>query len=220
MFYFRSQLKGFYAMRSVSGVFIQLIVLIFMITPIKNVLAQETTSAAQANEKKAYIIDDLSIFMRSGAGPQYRLLGTITAGTQVNIVDEPKNDFQKIIDDKGRTGWIEVKYLQQKPGLRYVIAELNAQLASKDEQIAQLHNTVSENEQKIAKLVSSNQQLSKQLTTMTKKYNETQKALDQHDTTVQKQWFFNGAIVLGIGLILGLILPRLGHRRANLNSWK
>jgi len=220
MFYFRLKLKGFYVMRSASGVFIQLIMLIFIIMPIKHTYAQATTSTVQPDKKQAYIIDDLFIFMRSGAGSQYRLLGTITAGTQVSLLDEAKNDFQKIMDDKGRIGWIEVKYLQRKPGLRYVIAELNAQLATKDEQINNLKNTLTANDQKTNKLTKSNQQLTQQLTAITKKFNHVQKELDQHDTTVKRQWFFNGAIVLGIGLILGLILPKLGRRRASMDSWK
>jgi SH3 domain protein len=37
---------------------------------------------------------------------------------------------------------------------------------------------------------------------------------------ILKEWFFTGAIVLGIGLILGLILPKLFTRKRNtMQSW-
>lgn len=209
-------------MRLVSGILMSLCFLYFLLLPVNNVLAQEIApTESTSNQQQAYIIDDLYIFMRSGAGPQYRLLGSITAGTQVTLLEAVQNDYQKIIDDKGRTGWVEVKYLQKNPGLRYVIAELNAQLADKDEQIHKLKSTVATKDSQLTKLTASTAQLTQQLKQVTKQLSSAQSALEQQDTTIQKQWFFNGAIVLGVGLILGLILPRLGgRRRTSMESWK
>ena len=49
---------------------------------------------------------------------------------------------------------------------------------------------------------------------------KTQSKVKNQDTDIKKQWFFNGAIVLGIGLILGLILPKFfARRRSNMDSW-
>lgn len=206
-------------MRALLGILITSFFLYLFLSPVNSLLAQEV--APKHNDQQAYIIDDLYIFMRSGAGSQYRLLGSITAGTQVTLLDEAQNDYQKIIDDKGRTGWVEIKYLQKTPGLRYVIAELNAQLADKDEQIQKLKSSLTDKNLQLNKLTSSTEQLSKRLQVVTKQLASAQQALDQQDTSTQKQWFFNGAIVLGIGLILGLILPRLGgRRRASMASWK
>jgi SH3 domain protein len=45
--------------------------------------------------------------------------------------------------------------------------------------------------------------------------------LKDQDTNIKKEWFFNGAIVLVIGLLLGLILPRLAARRkGSMDNWK
>ena len=209
-------------MRLVSGILISFCALCFFLLPVKNVLAQEASPSKNlANEPQAYIIDDLYIFMRSGAGSQYRLLGSINAGTQVTLLEAVQNGYQKIIDDKGRSGWVEVKYLQKSPGLRYVIAELNAQLADKEDQIQKLKTLVDTKDLQLSKLTASTEQLTKQLKLITKQLNSAQNALEKQDTSIQKQWFYNGAIVLGIGLILGLILPRLGgRRRSSMASWK
>ena len=49
---------------------------------------------------------------------------------------------------------------------------------------------------------------------------QTKSQLKNQDTDIKKQWFFNGAIVLGIGLLFGLILPRLfSKRKANMENW-
>ncbi|MBL4908929.1 MAG: TIGR04211 family SH3 domain-containing protein [Alteromonadaceae bacterium] len=169
----------------------------------------------------AYISDELFIFMRSGAGKQYRLLGSITAGSAITLIDEVTDGFQKIIDDKGRSGWIEEQYISKKPSLRSVIAELNAQIADKDETIKNFDTSLNGNQQKITYLAKMNSNLKLKITSLKKQLTTNQAKVQQHDNSTQKQWFFNGAIVLGIGLLLGLLLPRLFSRRRNsMDSWQ
>ena len=47
-----------------------------------------------------------------------------------------------------------------------------------------------------------------------------QAKLKNQDMDIKKEWFFNGAIVMGIGLLLGLVLPRLAARRkSSMDTW-
>ena len=184
--------------------------------------SQESTLTNTSEETvNAFISDELFIFMHSGAGTQYRLLGSINAGTPISLIGEAKNSFQEIIDDKGRTGWIEEKFIQRTSPLRTVIAELNAQLASKDEANNLTQNNLSEVKQQLNELTNNNSKLKTQLNSLTRQLKNSQEKLQQQETGTQKQWFFNGAIVLGIGLILGLVLPRLAvRRRSSMDSWQ
>jgi len=184
--------------------------------------SQESTITSSSEEIiSAFISDDLFIFMRSGAGTQYRLLGSINAGTPITLVGEPKNNFQEVIDDKGRTGWIDEKFIQKTPALRAVIAELNAQLASKEESNSLTQTDLSDMKHQLVELADNNNKLKKQVNSLSKQLKNSQQKLQQQETGVKKQWFFNGAIVLGIGLILGLLLPRLSiRRRASMGSWQ
>jgi len=186
------------------------------------IIAQENSLSSSAVEtENAFISDELFIFMRSGAGTQYRLLGSINAGTPISLVGEAKNDFQEIIDDKGRTGWVDVKFIQRTPALRAVIAELNAQLASNDEANNLAQSQLADSKQQIDKLSENNSQLKSQVNALTKQLKNSQEKLQQQETGVKKEWFFNGAIVLGFGLILGLVLPRLAvRRRSSMESWQ
>ena len=169
----------------------------------------------------AFISDDLFIFMRSGAGEQYRLLGSINAGTPIALIGKDKNGFQKISDEKGRTGWIKKQYIQLTPSLRAVIVDLNAQLASNDENKAQLNSTLLNNKEQINNLSNSNTRLRAKVALLNKNLVNVQSKLKKQDNSVKKQWFYNGAIVLIIGLLLGLILPRLAVRRRNsMDSWQ
>jgi SH3 domain protein len=176
---------------------------------------------APSNLDSGYISDDLFIYMHSGAGNNYRILGSINSGTEVKVTGQYENDYTEIIDDKNRNVWVESKYISLKPGLRFVIAELNERLAnttsntdSMSEELAQAKNT-------IENLSSEKAQLNNEISQLNKTLMVTRSKLKDQDTNIKKEWFFNGAIVLVIGLLLGLILPRLAARRkGSMDNWK
>jgi SH3 domain protein len=134
---------------------------------------------------------------------------------------QDENNYTEIIDDKNRNVWVESKYVSPKPGLRFVIAELNEKLANTtsnsdnmSEALSQARNTIENLNSEKAKLNNEISQLNKTLIT-------TRSKLKDQDTNIKKEWFFNGAIVLVIGLVLGLIIPRLaGRRKGSMDNWK
>lgn len=179
------------------------------------------TSFAQAEESTGYISDDLSIFMHAGPGTNYKIYGTITAGSQVKVTGNNEKDYSEIIDDKNRTGWVETKYITQTPGLRFTVEELNSQVSNATSFTQQLDGEVNQLKSTIADLEQQNTLLNKDAEKLNKALAETTSQLKDQDTNIKKQWFFNGAIVLGFGLILGLILPKFfSRRREGMGSWK
>ena len=48
--------------------------------------AEEAKPANSTNANTAYIIDNLYTFMRSGASKNYRLLGSVDAGTKLTLL--------------------------------------------------------------------------------------------------------------------------------------
>jgi len=181
----------------------------------------EDSPSPENKANNAFIIDDLFIFMRSGPGPQYRLLGSITSGTRINLTGEAQNGFQKITDDKNRQGWVEEQYISNKPGLRNSLTALKIELEDKNNSIEQFTATFDENQQQIDSLTQNNSQLKAQLASLTQQLASSEAKNQQRESGAQKQWFFNGAIVLGIGLFLGLLLPKFfARRRSSMESWQ
>ncbi len=179
--------------------------------------AEEATNQAASG----FIIDDLTIFMHAGPGTNYRILGTITAGTEIKVTGESDKGYSEIIDDKNRTTWVESKYVSDKPGLRFVVAELNDKIASSSDFTSQLDGELNALKAQIANLEEQNSSITKENQQLNKTLNNTQSKLKDQDTNIKKQWFFNGAIVLGFGLILGLILPRFfSRRKSSMDSWQ
>ena len=176
---------------------------------------------APSNLVTGYISDDLFIYMHSGAGNNYRILGSINSGTEVKVTGNNENNYSEIIDEKNRNVWVESKYVSPKPGLRFVIAELNERLANTTSNTDSMSEELTEARNTIEKLSEEKSLLNNEISELNKTLISTRSQLKDQDTNIKKEWFFNGAIVLIIGLILGLIIPRLtARRKGSMDNWK
>jgi SH3 domain protein len=179
-----------------------------------------SAQAAENNYKQGYISDELFIYIHTGPGKKYRILGTIIAGSKVQITGSVDDGYSEIIDDKDRTAWVESKYVTTQPGLRFVVADLNGKIATSSDYSSELDGEVNELKSKVNLLTNDKKKLSAELKKLTTTLEKTQTKIKDQDTNIKKQWFFNGALVLGVGLILGLILPRFfARRRGSMESW-
>ena len=179
-----------------------------------------SAQAAENNYKQGYISDELFIYMHAGPGTNYRILGTVIAGSEVKITGSQDNGYSEIIDDKNRATWVESKFVTTHAGLRFVVAELNGKIATNSNFASQLDGEVNGLNNQVTLLTNDKKKLTAELKQLTTTLAETRTKIKDQDTNIKKQWFFNGALVLGIGLILGLILPRFFTRRKGaMESW-
>ena len=179
-----------------------------------------SAQAAENNYKQGYISDELFIYMHAGPGTNYRILGTVIAGSEVKITGSQDNGYSEIIDDKNRATWVESKYVTTQAGLRFIVAELNGKIATNSDFASQLDGEVNGLNSQVTLLTSDKKKLTAELKQLTTTLAETRTKIKDQDTNIKKQWFFNGALVLGIGLILGLILPRFFTRRKGaMENW-
>ena len=179
-----------------------------------------SAQAAENNYKQGYISDELFIYMHAGPGTNYRILGTVIAGSEVKITGSQDNGYSEIIDDKNRATWVESKYVTTQAGLRFIVAELNGKIATNSDFTSQLDGEVNGLNSQVTLLTNDKKKLTAELKQLTTTLAETRTKIKDQDTNIKKQWFFNGALVLGIGLILGLILPRFFTRRKGaMENW-
>jgi len=179
-----------------------------------------SVQAAENNYKQGYISDELFIYMHAGPGTNFRILGTVIAGSEIKITGEVDNGYSEIIDNKDRATWVESKYVTTQAGLRFVVDKLNEEISTSSNFTSQLDGEVNELKSKVNLLTNDKKELSIELKKLTDTLVQTQAKIKVQDTDIKKQWFFTGALVLGIGLILGLILPRFfARRRGSMESW-
>lgn len=179
-----------------------------------------SVSAEENAYTQGYISDDLFIYMHAGPGTNYRILGTIIAGTEIKVTGNKENEYSEIIDDKNRPTWVESKYITTQAGLRFVVQDLNREISKTNGFTSELDGEVNDLKSQLNAVNNEKEQLSAELKKITLALKETQSKVKDQDTNIKKQWFFNGAIVLGLGLLLGLILPKFfGRRRDSMESW-
>lgn len=186
-----------------------------------------STSAAETR----YISDDLSTYSHSGPGNQFRIVGTLNSGEQVQLLsaDTDKN-YGQIRDSKGRTAWIPLDQLSDQPSLRIrvpaleqQVQTLNQKLAAIDadwnQRTADMQKKVAQSDGAINGLRKENQSLNDQLAAARKKADAVAVQYDDKQRAIIMQWFVYGGGVAGIGLILGLLLPHIIPRRKKDQRW-
>jgi SH3 domain protein len=194
-----------------------------VIAVIAIILSSSLFSLVHAQEnthEQGYISDELFIYMHAGPGTNYRILGTIIAGSAIKITGAEENGYSEIIDPKNRATWVESKYVTTKAGLRLSVAELKNKLSNSSNFTSQLDGEVNDLKNKMNLLTNDKKKLLAELKQLKSTLTETRTKVKDQDTNIKKQYFFYGAMVLGLGLIFGLILPMFfKRRRASMNNW-
>ncbi|MFQ3235355.1 MAG: SH3 domain protein [Paraglaciecola sp.] len=176
--------------------------------------------AQQSSGETRYISDDLFTFLHSGPGRNYRILGSIVAGTPVQVLQaNSESNYMQVIDDKERTGWVDGEFVSKQISLREQVPGLEQQLAQTTQSAQQQQAQNDSLRQKIAELTTQNATLSKELTGLEKLNNDYSQQIDNADQTLQMKWFTRGGIVALISLILGIILAYLPKKRRKNDNW-
>ncbi len=198
--------------------FVKIIFSCLLILSPFSILAEEV---APQELTQGFISDELFIYMHSGAGNNFRILGSINSGTEIKLTHIEENEYTKIIDNRGRAVWVESKYVSAKPGLRYIIAELNEKLANVESIGVDLDGQLNASNNKSEQLALEQVNLNNEISSLNTELAEVKSQLKDQDMNIKKEWFFNGAIVLALGLILGLIIPRLiARKKSAMDNWK
>ncbi|MCG7548910.1 TIGR04211 family SH3 domain-containing protein [Pseudoalteromonas sp. Of7M-16] len=198
--------------------------LLFVFAPF-TLCAQEVDDAApqeqtaQQNTPNGFIVDNLYLFLHSGPGKNYRILGSVEAGTAVQITNEQENDFVRIIDSKNRNGWVESKFVTAEAGLKQQVGDLSSSLAQAEQQLNALKESVPQLQNDYDLLEAQNTELQKTIadlnTQLTQQAQENQNQIKAEQHTLLS---YGGIIALS-GLILGVLLTLFLSRRKRYDGW-
>ena len=152
----------------------------------------------QAAEKR-YVSDDLSTYVHSGPGTKYRIVGTLNAGDEVELISTD-NKFAQVRDDKGRTVWLPVDQLSNKQSMKTRIPELEAENQKLRQQLdnidgtwntrtADMQQKVADNDNIVRQLKAENEKLKNELIKSGKKLEIAEVNLDDRRRELILQWF-------------------------------
>ncbi|MEW9798453.1 TIGR04211 family SH3 domain-containing protein [Alteromonas sp. CYL-A6] len=189
--------------------------LAILLLPLPALSVQDT--AAPADEPSHFVRDDLFIFMHAGPSREYRILGSVNAGTPLNV-QERDGDFTKVVAD-GRTGWVETRFISTTLPVSLQLPEINQQLADREVALqqasnsnAQLRQQLNDARQQIAELTSQAETQQQTIATL-------QQQVKREDKDELFTWFTRGGMVAGGGVVLGLLLSFLPRKRRRGGEW-
>ncbi|KGQ70958.1 hypothetical protein OA57_01535 [Chelonobacter oris] len=188
------------------------------------ILGAQTATA----EEVRYVTDELSTYLRRGAGDEYRIAGSIKSGEKVTVLSQ-KEKYTQIRDSRNREAWILTSDLAtepsagiQIPALKNQIQELSLKLNKIDEEwqqrVSEMQRRTRQAETQSSQLLEQNSQLKRQLETSDSKNKEYEALLSAEKQEIIIRWFIYGGSVMLVGLLLGLILPNIMPRRRRRND--
>jgi len=184
----------------------------------QTVALQETGS--QEASSSHYVRDNLFIFMHAGPGRDYRIIGSVNAGTPLTVLDTDNGaKYTQIIDDQDRTGWVESKFVttqtpqaQQLPRMREQLEQSELSLQTAQQENAQLRTQLNDANQEISRLTTDYEQQLSDIAQLNQQVESTDKA-------ELITWFTRGGIVAGAGIVLGVLISFLPRRRNRSKEW-
>lgn len=185
--------------------------------------------ASLAQAQTQYVTENLSTYLRKGAGDQFKISGSIQAGEKVTVL-ERKDRYVLVRDSKNREGWILNSELTSNasakelaPQLRQQVEELSLKLNKIDsdwqQRTTEMQRRTAQANAQSSQLLDQNAQLKRELEILKSKNRDLEAVQNAQSREIMIQYFIYGGSVLGAGLLLGLILPLLMPRRKNKGAW-
>ena len=174
-------------------------------TPLLLALATLLAPAFPARAERAWVKDELTIWVRSGAGNQYRNFQTLKTGDSVEIVSRREN-WTEVRGKGGMQGWIPVGYLQSEPPARIRLERFEAETA-------ELRTTLDKLTREAEELRARNERLDSTEGTLKAQLERVER--ENMELRAGARWpeWFAGASILLVGCLLGIFVHRSSSRR-------
>ncbi len=167
--------------------------------------------------------------MRSGPTDGYRIVGTLKAGEQVEVL-ETSGDYTRVRSNSGDTVWVLSSELQQDPSARQQLPILQAQVDELtqeldgindtwEQRISSMTETLDIREKRIVELEARNHDLDSEAEQSRQQVRALQARLETQEEDLLMRYFMYGGGVAGAGLLVGLIVPHLPRRRKKRDRW-
>lgn len=170
------------------------------------------------NAATYYVSDELHTFIHSGPGTKYKIIGSVNSGDHLKVIRK-ESRFTLIKDSKGRSGWINSKYVSKQVGLKERLPKLENELSKLKTQLDEYKQNLESKANQVTNLENKNLDLNKKLEEIQLENNGLNSKLDNEKNELLMRWFTYGGMVAGAGLLLGLLIPVLVPNRRNKSRW-
>ncbi len=144
----------------------------------------------------------LRVFVRSGAGLDYRILRALESGDSVTRIGS-EGEWARIRASDGLEGYVETAYLSKELPAALALPQAREKLAAAEKRIAELEQTLAAQSQGLAELEGARARALEL---------ETENARLQGGARWRE--LLTGAAIVLLGVLIGALLPRGGTARA------
>jgi len=195
----------------------------------------------------SYVTDRVDIQFRSGPSINSKLIGTLTAGTPVEIKKE-QSGWCLVVPKEGhfagKEGWVHKRHITTSPPsskdlvqlaeenktLKTTIAQYENEVASLKQTISSLEKALEESKAQYTKLQTeaadflslkqTHDSLQKNIASLKEERDRLQEESRKAKNSERIRWFLTGAGVLFCGWIIGMIMGRSQRRKNYTYYWK
>ncbi len=155
--------------------------------------------------ERAWVKDDLRLNLRAGPGLEFRILGVIKTGDDVDVLERTP-PWTRVEVARMGPGWIPVGYLQANPPARLLLTRREVETADLREKVARLAADSEELQSANRRLAERDESQSQQIERLVR---------ENLELRVGPRWpeWIAGASILGVGMIFGGLLQRNTARR-------
>jgi SH3 domain protein len=166
-------------------------------------------SATIAQARTVYINDRRQITFRTGPGSKYEILDLLKTGDRMELLEEGEEWSHVRLPD-GKEGWVLKQYISATKPIKMQLEELekaHSSLTSQSDELGQENEALKEANNKVNAAL---EEKTKALADLTKQFNELKQSSDASSFQMRKYliFFFSGAGILFIGILLGLVMKR------------
>ena len=181
-------------------------------------LLQMPFAMAQSPGKQQYISDEISVTIRQKPSNDAESLGVVKSGARVSVLESLGGDsFTHIRTADGRDGWITSRFLSDQPAAKDQLTQLRQQVEQAHAQAQSLQHDLDAAQQQLAKakpaleMAGENDKLRATIAQREQQVGALEQQFDAEKA--RRETLATGAVLVGGGIFVGLILPWLGGRK-------
>ncbi len=161
-----------------------------------------------------YVSDNLTIFLRTGPSHEYRIVGNLVSGEAVEIiVDDAANNASQVRLPSGREVWVDTEQLMTNKPASLLLQEVTTQLKKLENNSNQKISDLQQELVKAKELAAVSLDLQRQVEQLESDKELLEQKNDILSDRSRADLLTAGGVVALVGLLLGLLLPRLISRR-------
>ena len=195
-----------------------------------------------------YVIDELSINMRTGKGTDFTINEILKTGDAVTLLDDDGDGYSEVRTADGEVGYVLTRFLSAEPTGRLRAERMQSKVDDLQKKVTELQEALVLARSGVEAGDAKNVDLAKQNAKLQARLNwieeasansvkiadenqemrekvvlmETEMATLKQENKDMKTWHQGqkvGAIILFVGLLIGWLLGRLGRPVSTSNSW-